>query len=76
VTETRWTKSQSKSGIPSSTIVEGEVVTGDINCLMAEASDINCLMVEASGLGHNRGTWAAVTLLSEKSCALIKEYSF
>jgi len=34
VTEVRWDKSQSKSGISSKTIAEGEIVVGDINCPM------------------------------------------
>jgi len=36
VAETRWAKSQSKSEIPSRTIVEGEIVVGAINCPVAD----------------------------------------
>jgi len=34
--EARWAKTQSKSEIPSRTIVEGNIVVGDISCLVAE----------------------------------------
>jgi len=51
----------------SGTIVEGDIVAGDINCLVEEAkwakSQSNC------------GAWAA-TLLSRKSWALINGYNF
>jgi len=32
----RWAKSQLKSSIPNETIIEGEIVVGGINSLVAE----------------------------------------
>jgi len=54
----RWFKSQSKA---SGTIVEGEIVVGDINCSMAEA--------RWAKSQSNRGT-SATTLLSKKCYTL------
>ena len=56
--EAKWAKSQSKSGIPSRTIVEGEIIVGGINCLVVEA--------KWAGSQSNCGAWV-VTLLSKTS---------
>nr|KYP63709.1 hypothetical protein KK1_018288 [Cajanus cajan] len=56
-----------QSSIPSGAIVEGEIVAGCINCLVAEARWAKSL--------SNHGAWAAA-LLSKKSCALTISYSF
>jgi len=47
--------SHNPSGIPSMTIVDGEIVVGDINCPVAET--------KWAGSQSNCGTWACVTLL-------------
>jgi len=52
---------QSESLIPSGTIVEGEIVPGDINCLVVEIKWVK--------LKSNRDAWG-VTLLSRKSYVL------